>query len=352
MTVEDRSAAAEAFYAPLRESPSGARRVGWESEAAHLLRLRAIVEGLGDVSALDSVVDAGCGEGALVPELRRAGFAGRYLGEDILPAMVDVARDRPPSGGDAVCEFRVADSLAGGADADAVVCSGLLNALGDQFGHDDAVVAALGALWDRARHVLVVDLAVRDRHPPSSVLTTATLSTVWAAARALTPVVTVREDVAPGEAMLVLRRDRAEALGRLLGHDGDPISRARIHLTAGEPDAAIAALAGDRSPDGAAWRGLAALAAGRPRDAEAVLAPAVRESARARLHLAVVFLATRRRDRGLPLLVSLATDEGVSVEAADEARVLLARDATASGDPASATEWQDAIVDPFLAREA
>ena len=35
------------FYSPLKESESAARRVGWESDALHELRLRALLDGIG-----------------------------------------------------------------------------------------------------------------------------------------------------------------------------------------------------------------------------------------------------------------------------------------------------------------
>ena len=85
--TDDRSAArrlaAEAFYGPLQGQPDASRRVGWESPAAHALRLCALVEAVAPVATLASVLDVGCGEGALVPVLRAAGFTGRYRGEDV-----------------------------------------------------------------------------------------------------------------------------------------------------------------------------------------------------------------------------------------------------------------------------
>jgi SAM-dependent methyltransferase len=42
-----------------------------------------------------SVLDVGCGDGALLSELRRRGFATRLAGVEIAPAAVEIARARP-----------------------------------------------------------------------------------------------------------------------------------------------------------------------------------------------------------------------------------------------------------------
>ena len=68
----DPEASATRFYAPLQDAPCPARRVGWESNEAHLLRLRAIVQALQPCEEIRRVLDAGCGEGRLVDVLREA----------------------------------------------------------------------------------------------------------------------------------------------------------------------------------------------------------------------------------------------------------------------------------------
>jgi len=270
-----RRTAAEAFYGALAAHPDGARRVGWESRAAHVMRQRAIVEALAPVTALTSVLDAGCGEGALLATLREAGFTGRYRGEDVLGAPIVRAREAAPA--DEGAAFAVVDSLAGGLvdgpatprpSAQAVVCSGTLNTDSGAPDHDVEVAAALTALWARAEELLVVDLAVSDRHAPGVGLARADLSRAWAHARSLAPVVVVREDVIAGEALLVLSRGRARAFARRLE---DPVLVAQALLQAGEAGAALSCCEGASGAELSLARGQALAALGRMGEALEVL---------------------------------------------------------------------------------
>jgi hypothetical protein len=218
---EARRAAAESFYGALAAHPDAARRVGWESPAAHRMRQLAIVEALAPLSSIGSLIDAGCGEAALLPVLRGAGFDGGYLGEDVLEGAIARARGTLD---DARARLEVADSFGGsGERAAAVVCSGALNTLSGAPDHDLEAAAALSALWERSEELLVVDVAVADRHAPGVGLARCDLARLWAHARGLTPIVTVREDVVPGEALLCLSRSRARAFSR---RTAEPLVRA------------------------------------------------------------------------------------------------------------------------------
>lgn len=63
---------------------------------------------LADVAVdLESVLDLGCGLGHFLEFLRARGFAGRYLGLDMLPEFIATARER--HAGDPLAEFRTAD---------------------------------------------------------------------------------------------------------------------------------------------------------------------------------------------------------------------------------------------------
>lgn len=337
--TEDRSAArrlaAEAFYGPMQGQADASRRVGWESAAAHALRLHALVAAIGPVAELASVLDVGCGEGALVPVLRAAGFAGRYRGEDV----------RQTRAADMV----VCDSFAGGPSAAAVVCSGTLNTLSG-VDHDDEVAAALTAMWARTEEVLALDLAVGDRHAAGVGLGRADLARAWAHARRLAPAVVVREDAIPGEAMLVLSRSRRRTFARL------PIApevRAEALLFAAEPTAALAELEGIPGPRAAAVRGQAWAATGRPKDGLAELARAAadfealgdREGAdQARLAQAPILWRLADRAAAEALLVELAARS-------DDARAHLFELRLARRDRQGAEAILAAVVDPWIRRE-
>ena len=340
-----RRRAALAFYGPLAAAPSPARRVGWEDDDAHRLRLSALVEALGPLAALPTLLDAGAGESALLPVLRRRGFTGAYRAEDVLPHMVDAARAAHAA--DPAAAFACADAFdPAGPRAAAVVCSGALNTRADSDDHDAEVALALDALWARAERVLVVDLAVADRHPPGAGLAPVDLARAWAHARSLAPVVAVREDVAPGEALLVLARSRRPALEARLPDPTDALARARLLLASGEPAEALALAAGREALDARMVAALAELALGQLGPAEAALRRLADtpHGPTARLHLAAVLWRTGRRRAAEALLRELAP-------ASDDARAHLAELLAARGDHAEALTVAAAIADPWMRRE-
>ncbi len=344
MTTADRLAHLEAFYGPLRSSPSAARRVGWETDSAHGLRLALLADALEPLDAIGSVADVGSGDGAFARLLRARGYAGSYRGEDLLAGMVDAARARSPEE-----TFEVHDLMTPGPPADAIVLSGALNTwqADDQ---DAAAHAALSTLWERARVALALDLAVRDRHPAGAGIYPVDLAALYHHARGLGAVVTVREDVVPGEALLLLRRDRRPTLERALPGPEHATARAHILLAAREAAAARDTLAGLSGDDVEVQRAMAHIALGRVRDAEQLLRRVAATGHRgARLQVAALALATGRASEGTSALRSLADDPS---PLADDARLLLARHHQRLGDRDSARRWAAAIVDPLLAREA
>ena len=341
----DAAASAREFYAPLSEATCPARRVGWESNAAHLLRLRAIVDALGPLDGLRTVRDVGCGEGRLLTVLHQAGYTGAYTGEDILDEMITRAKLAHPG-----ADFIQRDALTPGAFADAVICSGTLNTpMGES--HQDAAEAALRCLWERAKDTLVVDFAVRDRHANGAELRTLDLMRMWGCARELTELVSVREDLISGEALLVLRRSRRPTLERLLPGDQWATERARVLLASREPEAVRRTLEGHRDDSAMLWRALADLLSGRAVDAERALRALTahpEHSGRAWLHLGVVLLATHRDADAHEAFIQATTCPG---EASDEARVMLVERAQRNGDTEQARKWAQTITDPWMRRE-
>jgi SAM-dependent methyltransferase len=90
---EDLLARVGAYYASaLDRHGATARGVDWSSEASQRLRFDQLARLWENESSEFSLMDYGCGYGALVPYLRERGVAFRYTGFDISPAMVAVAR--------------------------------------------------------------------------------------------------------------------------------------------------------------------------------------------------------------------------------------------------------------------
>ena len=335
----------QGFYGPLGQSQSQARRVGWESDAAHLIRLRAIVEALAPLAELRDVLDIGCGEGRLLSVLNAYGYHGHYRGEDLMPDMLIRARRAHPE-----ADFVCANLLHGGPEGDAIVCSGTLNTpLGPA--HQEAAENALKSMWERTRKLLVLDFSASDGRRKGARLSSLDLEAMWRLAKTLTPLVTIREDLIAGEALMILRRSRRPTLESLLPEEHFAIDRARILLTAREPSSVRATLECTRDEEAELWRALADLLQGRTRNAESALRALLRHplhKSRAQLHLALVLLATRRVEEAEALLHQACES---SDSAADEARVVLAERALSAGRVAVADALIQGIKDPWMKRE-
>lgn len=103
----------------LREHGPTARGVDWNSPASQELRFAQLLKVVPPEGG--SLLDYGCGYGALVPELERRGEARGYVGYDVSEAMVAQARglygDRP------WCSFTSDEAAL--EPADVVVASGI-----------------------------------------------------------------------------------------------------------------------------------------------------------------------------------------------------------------------------------
>lgn len=96
MDLESYTKQMSAYFKPLVTENKGTHRaVDWGSETSQYKRFE-ILCALGDVRNA-SLLDVGCGTGALVNYLNKIGYQGQYLGIDILPEMIDAAREAFPN---------------------------------------------------------------------------------------------------------------------------------------------------------------------------------------------------------------------------------------------------------------
>ncbi len=128
-------------------TPAG---VDWRDEVSQTIRFDQLLRVIAEPSA--SVVDLGCGYGALLTHLRRRGFTGGYRGVDIAPAMIAAAVAGAAAGPDGTRPDVVFEQgEAPSAAADYAVASGIFNV---RLGHEEAAwqdyVAATIAVLDRA----------------------------------------------------------------------------------------------------------------------------------------------------------------------------------------------------------
>lgn len=127
----------------LREFGSTARGVDWKSEESQRQRFEMLLpERLDEV---ESLLDYGCGYGALLPFLRDRGWQGRYVGFDVSPEMISTAKRE---NGDESAEFV---DEAPESTFDCTVASGIFNV---RLEFDDGrwesyVDGVLDAMWNR-----------------------------------------------------------------------------------------------------------------------------------------------------------------------------------------------------------
>jgi SAM-dependent methyltransferase len=101
-------------------TPAGA---DFNSEAAQMTRFRQFMRLL-DLSTPFSLIDFGCGYGALMPFLMERGFPlKRYVGFDISPEMIVAARSFVPSG----IEVKLTTEVEEIGMADFTIASGIFN---------------------------------------------------------------------------------------------------------------------------------------------------------------------------------------------------------------------------------
>lgn len=115
-------AVVEYYEAKLASFGTTARGVDWKDEASQTKRFEQLVRALrlDERTGRFTIVDFGCGYGALLPFLRRRGFEFAYTGYDRSPRMIAEAQRAWPEGA-FVSDW---DSVA---PADYVVASGVFN---------------------------------------------------------------------------------------------------------------------------------------------------------------------------------------------------------------------------------
>jgi hypothetical protein len=122
MTVESPLDKVERYYSGrFAEHGASARGVDWNSESSQELRFAQLLRVL-DRPGRFSIVDYGCGYGALVPFLRSHDYEADYLGFDVSVPMVEHAA-KAYGGRD--CTFVDADAKV--VPADYAVASGIFN---------------------------------------------------------------------------------------------------------------------------------------------------------------------------------------------------------------------------------
>jgi SAM-dependent methyltransferase len=112
----------EYYEGRLRTFGATARGVDWNSPESQRLRFTQLLT-VCEADGPGTLLDYGCGYGALLDHVRAQGARWTYYGYDIAPAMIAEARQLHPEGED--CRFFTEE--AGLPAADYVVASGIFN---------------------------------------------------------------------------------------------------------------------------------------------------------------------------------------------------------------------------------
>lgn len=150
------------FVERIRRYGDDPRAAGWNSRESQERRFAVVDEVL---ERREDLLDVGCGPGHLHDYLRARGWTGRYLGVDLLPQMVELARaaGRPAEVGD-LAGLRASLPPGGGAGPafDVVVSSGVVSMqLGSAAERGDWLASHLRDAAATARRAVVVNFLSR-----------------------------------------------------------------------------------------------------------------------------------------------------------------------------------------------
>jgi 2-polyprenyl-3-methyl-5-hydroxy-6-metoxy-1,4-benzoquinol methylase len=179
------------------------RSLKWAHYRAAATRYRELVRH----TRLDgmTILDAGCGMGDLLPYIYARTDSFDYLGIDITPAFIEIAKERYLGH-----EFRVGDPFDGSMPAesfDVVLCSGVMNSnVPDWQKQRKEMIAALYRL---CRNTLAFNMAGGINPPennPDAKIAYASAEDIANSCRTLTPKVSVQTDYHPKDFTVVMRK--------------------------------------------------------------------------------------------------------------------------------------------------
>ncbi|MGA2743340.1 MAG: class I SAM-dependent methyltransferase [Candidatus Sulfotelmatobacter sp.] len=208
MKTEDRLDYVQRYEKRLQEFGYSPATLGWGVNGRQEVRFSVLAE-LALRMPESSVLDVGCGFCDLYDFLDKQGWQGRYTGIDIVPGLLEVARQRHPDLD--VRELDITDESVplGEDEYDFVISSGALNAALPSGGNELHIEVALRSMFRRSRYAACVDFLSTyvDFQKPGAYHTDP--SWALAAAKRLTRRVLLRHDYMPYEFSLFLFRDDA-----------------------------------------------------------------------------------------------------------------------------------------------
>lgn len=157
----------ERFTGRLAQFGRDPRTLGWGRSLTVDDRLSAFTEEIQRIGA-DSVLDVGCGYGALASHLGSVHWEGRYHGLDLVPELLELIE--PPPGIQVTSSVGSADANLGHLGTfDVAVASGVFN-YAVPTGNRAFIADCLREMWSVARRAVIVDFMTTEvdfMHPGS-----------------------------------------------------------------------------------------------------------------------------------------------------------------------------------------
>jgi SAM-dependent methyltransferase len=204
--TEDRLDYVQRYEKRLREFGYSPATLGWGVNGRQEVRFSVLTEPVLSMPE-SSVLDVGCGFGDLYDFLDKRGWQGRYTGIDIVPGLLEVAKQHHP--GLDVRELDITDDSAQLDTYDFVISSGALNGVLPSGSNEAHIEVALRNMYRQSRHATCIDFLSTyvDFQKPGAYHT----DPGWAlaAGKLLTQRVLLRHDYMPYEFSLLLFRDDA-----------------------------------------------------------------------------------------------------------------------------------------------
>jgi SAM-dependent methyltransferase len=154
MWEQDKAETTERYLARWRLYGYDPRTLGWNKDC-QWVRFAAAFEGLQE-DEYSSILDIGCGFGDLLQFLRLRGWAGRYIGVDLVPELIREAAARHANDPDAEFVSDDGESYAPAQPCDLAIAVGVFNHRVKQ-GNLDFIRAMVGRMWQSSSRVLVCD---------------------------------------------------------------------------------------------------------------------------------------------------------------------------------------------------
>lgn len=231
------------YYQEFLQHPDPARQVAWRAVPGQELRFENLLEALDGEARVFSVLDIGSGLGDFFAYAQRTGREIDYLGVDIVPGMVEQARERHPEARFEVMNILEEDP---GRAFDLVVCSGGMTVRVPQ--HERFVRQMLLRMLELSSWAVAVNfqstrafrrnpLAMQDPD-----LYHADPLKLYSMCRTLSPWTSLREDMLSSDVTVYLYKSYAKSLARykrLSGGEEHLEGVAWLSLERGLPEEAL-----------------------------------------------------------------------------------------------------------------